>query len=234
MKTKLLLAICKVTAILLLLPVGVLAQNTATSEAERLREKVRERVEAAKKDPKAYLGVISDKTETGLEIKTESGEIEQISILPDVTAFVRLGKSSTTIKFTDVAIGDFVAAMGFRNGNEVLDATRVLVTTEPEKIERKAFLGIIRGTTRTGFEFEDRKTGAFFTVTPERNALLTEGAGDDRVQIRLSALEEDGEVVVVGTLEDDEITATRIHLILPPEDEIIEEIPSTPTPLLSE
>jgi hypothetical protein len=139
-------------AALALNPKATLAQD-ATDSADTIRNKVREKIEGVLKNPKAYLGTITDKTGETLQIKNREGEIEFISVNPEEASFVSVGKTSKAIKFTDVAIGDFIVAMGFlsedgnstgaKNGSEVLDARRILVTEAPGSPERKIVFGTV-------------------------------------------------------------------------------------------
>ena len=118
--------------------------------ADSVREKVKEKIQGVLKNPKAYLGIITDKTGDTLQIKNLKGEIQFISVNIENTSFVNIGKTSKTIKFDDVALGDFVVAMGFQesdstsntnNGNSVLDAKRILVTEAVEPTTRKITFG---------------------------------------------------------------------------------------------
>ena len=73
------------------------AQNTATS-SDSIRQKVQEKIQEALKNPKAYIGTITDKTDTGLQIKATSGDIQQISLDPTNASFVKVDKASKSIK----------------------------------------------------------------------------------------------------------------------------------------
>jgi len=115
----------------------------ATYSSDTIREKVKEKIEQAKNKPKAILGAVTDKTEDTLEVKVDSGEIQLVGVEPESVDFVKIGKTSSNIKFTDIAIGDYLIAMGYRNGNTVLNAKRVLLTEPPEQIDRKVVYGSI-------------------------------------------------------------------------------------------
>jgi hypothetical protein len=126
-----------------------LAQESDNSE-DPVREKVKERIEGVLKKPKAFLGTITDKTGDTLQIKNIKGEIQFISGDPDQTSFVSIGKTSRAIKYDDVALGDFIIAMGYvsdennenrTNGRFVLEAKRVLVTEEVKAAERSIHFG---------------------------------------------------------------------------------------------
>lgn len=102
----------------------------ASSEGNSVLQRVKEKVEALKKNPKTYMGTITDKTDTSIQIESIRGVIELISV-SDVTHFTKLDKSETEIKFTDLAIGDFIFALGTFSNSEVLNARRVILTSPP-------------------------------------------------------------------------------------------------------
>ncbi len=115
-------------------------QEEATEEAETVRDKVAEKVAKAKNIAFAYIGTVTDISESTLQIKDGEEEIKQIST-EEETTFVKTIKTSTVVKFQDVAIGDFIIAMGFKNGNAVLEAKRILITAAIEPSNRKAISG---------------------------------------------------------------------------------------------
>lgn len=115
-------------------------ESTATDEADSIRMKVEEKLADALKNPKAYIGTITDIAETTYQIENQKGEIEQVSFDKDTT-FVKIDKTSKVITSTDVAIGDSVIAMGFKNGNDVLEAKRILVTEISSDSTRNIFMG---------------------------------------------------------------------------------------------
>jgi hypothetical protein len=144
----------KVNLILLFFVFGLTGFNIASAQESKdptdpVRDKVKERIENVLKNPKAYLGTITDKTEDTLQIKNLKGEIQFISVNADKSSFQSVGKTSRAIKFDDVGLGDFVVAMGFQktdgvgqnNGNFVLEAKRVLVTEEIGPPVRKITFG---------------------------------------------------------------------------------------------
>jgi len=106
------------------------------SGASNIRQKVAQDVANALSRPKAYIGTVTDITDSTIQIKTAASEIKQISVSASGTTVVNsTGTTSKTVKATDLAIGDFVVAMGYVDGNSVLDAQRILITnsiTEPK------------------------------------------------------------------------------------------------------
>ncbi len=111
--------------------------SESSDSASSIREKVQAKVEELLNKPKAYLGVVTDIADLTIQVRTKESEIRQISVLDkDGIAVVKDdGKTTKTVKFTDIAIGDFIVAMGYKNGNQVLSAQRILITpqiTEPK------------------------------------------------------------------------------------------------------
>jgi hypothetical protein len=122
-------------------PTRILAQD-ATNEGESVLQKIKEKVETLRQNPKAYIGTVTGKTENSLQIKDVDGKIQQISVNDGVT-IVKTGKTNTEIKFTDVAIGDYIIAMGISTENNVLDAKRILLSSPIEEPKRKIVFGNI-------------------------------------------------------------------------------------------
>ena len=133
----------------LFIPGASYAQEEESPE-NAVRKRVKEKIQEVLNKPKAYLGTITDKTDNTLQIKNIKGEIQFISVTPEKASFASNGKTTKTISYDDVALGDFIVAMGFpenqnsenkTNGNSVLEAKRVLVTEEISPLTRKIILG---------------------------------------------------------------------------------------------
>lgn len=116
--------------------------NEASESEDPVRQKVEQKVNEVKNSPQAYLGSVTDISEKTLNLKKESGEISQVAVTTDTTYASDLTKKD--IQFTDVAIGDFVIAMGYKNGNEVLEAVRILVTKKPSSPSRQIVFGKVK------------------------------------------------------------------------------------------
>lgn len=110
-------------------------------DAEEIREKVQEKIRSVLAHPKAYIGTITDKTANTIQVRNKEGTILLISINPEKTTYIRMGKTNTEVKFADIAIGDFIAALGTQNENNVLEVTRVLVTQPVAPPKRKIQVG---------------------------------------------------------------------------------------------
>jgi hypothetical protein len=84
------------------------------------------------KKPIAYVGTVTDISSGTIQIKDEEGDIKQISLLEE-TKFINTLKKNVEVKSTDLAIGDYIIAMGFINGNKVLKTQRLLITSPVEE-----------------------------------------------------------------------------------------------------
>jgi len=104
---------------------------------------VKEKLEIVKQNPKAYIGTVTDKLGDSLQIKDKNEEIKLVSVNPEKVSFSKIAEKTTNISYADVAIGDFVVAMGIKNGNEVLTAVRILVTDPLKEPSRTAIFGEI-------------------------------------------------------------------------------------------
>ncbi len=171
--------------------------SSSTQESE-IREKVQKKVEEALNNPKAYLGVVTDIVESTLQIKGASGEIKQASVDPKDVTVIKDGKVVKEVKFTDIAIGDFIVAMGYKNGNGVLDTKRILITTQPDELKIKAVLGKITDIGKANVTI----------LQPKDNRELSVAAAKDS-KVKLSSLDEGDIVIFVGTLLADGTFSAR-------------------------
>lgn len=84
----------------------------------------------------SYIGTITDISSGTIQLKNANDEILQASTDTNTT-YSNLLKKLTNIKESDLAIGDYVAVLGKVNGNKVLKAERILVTSPIPNIENK-------------------------------------------------------------------------------------------------
>lgn len=166
----------------------------ASTASDSIREKVQQKVDEALKKPKAFIGTITDISENTLQIKTDTGEIKQSSVSSD-TVFVKIDKTTKEIKFSDVAIGDFIVAMGLKNGDAVLEAKRIIITTPPLEPKRKVLMA----------------NGS--KVTLAKNSLIFLFADNKITKTKASSLKDESRVIYV-TDELDGKTSVRTVFIL--------------------
>jgi hypothetical protein len=120
---------------------GVSEEEVIESLQERLKRAAEEKSEEAEEilsspTKTAVVGKLTDIANETLTIETRE-EAEELVASNEDTTFVRGGK---TVKLQDIQIDDFVIAMGYRNGNEVLEAKRVVATTKPQDRPQRTIL----------------------------------------------------------------------------------------------
>lgn len=159
----------------------------------------------------AVIGAITDIASDTLQVRTEGGEIEQLSISDDTT-YGSVTGTAKEIEFTDLAIGDFVAALGVKDGN-VMEIKRVLVSTQKESDDP----GIIAGNIKTlsSKEFIVQKFGAGDEVSIDaKGGTKTYSSKEEEiVSTKLLNANEGDPIVVIGEHKDDELVASTIILL---------------------
>jgi len=186
------------------------ASNTATQE---VREKVQEKVDLARQSPKFYMGLITDKLEASLEIKDQLSEIKQVSVIPADVTFVKIAKTNQEVKFTDVAIGDFIIAMGFRNGNGVLEAKRILIDNNFKTNRRDILLGTASNIKKAAFTFTNQGDAQSFSIkdSDELTTILLNNEGQN--EVTFADIADGNQVVLFGTKGDSSFNARTVYLI---------------------
>ena len=187
-------------------------ENEATDTADVVRQKIAEITE----NPVYYIGVVTDISESGLQISkmpqgNEKGEIEQISIDKVETTFSDITKTTKDIKFTDIAIGDNIIAMGFKGENEVLSAKRILVSGPIEKAKRIALIGEL--TKVDGHDYTIKTNDSQFDFTTDRNTDITYEKENETSTLKESKIEVGNKVIVTLVDDDGEYMARVLHIL---------------------
>lgn len=140
----------------------------------------------------SYVGVITDISAGTIQIKAEDGEILQASTAEETT-YTNLLKKITEVKESDLAIGDYVAILGTVNGNKVLKANRILITSPvtESKVEVKEI------------------TIETLSKTKINDITLPKTWKGPNV----SELEEGQKIIVVGTTNDDKFDLRSIFIV---------------------
>lgn len=169
-----------------------------------------------KQKAKTYIGTITDKTETSIQLRNLESKIQLISINQE-TNFISIGKVDREIDFEEVGIGDFIAALGYINEDEVLDSSRVLVTSEFEKTKRKTFFGEVIVKDRTQIKVADKLIAEEILVDISRNTEVT-NQSDGRFDF--ADIEEGMQVIVTGEDLSTAVSARTISVVLELEKEV--------------
>jgi len=174
--------------------------NTDSTDSSDIREKVQEKVKLAQTVPFSYIGTVTDITEDTIQLRALTGEIKQASVENDAEYINQTGSTSKKINFKDVAIGDFIIAMGFKNGQEVLSTKRLLVTTALESPTRKAVFGKVKS-----FEGKVLTVESSGTETEITFPKTWKGPEIDEIDI-------DADIIVVYSTDTGKNTTRTVHL----------------------
>ncbi|MBI4033262.1 MAG: hypothetical protein HY377_02000, partial [Candidatus Blackburnbacteria bacterium] len=191
-----------VTCYLLLVTVVPVSAQEATSATQSVRdavrEKVREQVEDLAHTPRALVGILADISDSTLQVKTMGNETEQAAIT-DETKFVRVTKGkSTEIKFADLVLKDFIIVMGFRNGNNILSAGRVITYDINPITLRRAVYGVVDKNEKGTLTVRHPKTGESWTVTTTSKTKVTKKGDKGFEDIKVADIKVGDRIVAAG------------------------------------
>ncbi|HSX48655.1 MAG TPA: hypothetical protein VLE44_00150 [Candidatus Saccharimonadales bacterium] len=155
-----------------------------------------------------YMGTVTDISNSTIQIKNTASDIQQITPSKDGVTYVKTtGDNVKEVKSTDLAIGDFIIGMGTKDGNNVLVASRILISDPVKPTTRKAFFGTVTDNSTIGkITVKNNKSGESVTVTPSDSIQIT-GVN------RFSQLKTDTKIIAVGELKDGNIDARTIQVL---------------------
>lgn len=187
----------------------------ATVSADAVRQKVQDKLNQVESNPIATLGTITDITDNTVQIKTQGGEIQLVSLDKQNTTFIKTkGGVIKEIKFADLAIGDFIVAMGTKNGNGILHAKRILIADPLKETKREAIFGQVWETDKsTQMTLKNPKDGKTFNIEPDDQIKITDLANTTGPATRFSHIDKGDTIIAVGTSDKDIFTARTIILI---------------------
>jgi hypothetical protein len=186
--------------------------NEGAKEATDSTDSVRQRVDQVVNSPTSYLGTVTDIAENTIQLKSPIGEIKQVSTQA-VPTVIKDGKVVKEVKLTDVAIGDFIVAMGFRNGNHVLDARRILITTQPQAPSKEYLLGKVTKNTKGKVSFTNIKNGQETALTTATEATAYLKKDSQLSKIKFANLTENDLFVAVGKFSSEKFEAQTLFII---------------------
>ncbi len=190
-------------------------ETDQSTEEAQIDDKVRQKVTEVARQPIAYLGTVTDINQESIQIKNNGSEIEQIATSEETDFAKTTGTSTDTASLEDVAIGDFLIAMGTTNGNGVLSASRIIITTSIKTTSRT----IIYGQVKT---IDEKEVSLSLTEGKEQTVTF----GKSWQGPELSEVEE-GSLILIGGTPDEETFAVRSLYLIPPE---TPEPTTSPTP----
>lgn len=174
------------------------APNSQTTSSESgVREIVLKKVEDILNSPKAYLGTVTDIAEKTIQLKTDSGTIEQVSAADVELTVIKQNPTAKEVKLTDIAIGDYIVAMGYRNGNHVLNAKRILITQPQAAPQIKIYYGKIKSISKKEIIVNENDKAALVATT----------------KLSSKKIKAEDTVITIGTIVKNVFTARTIFLV---------------------
>jgi hypothetical protein len=172
--------------------------GNATGEAD-IANVVAQKIAEAQKKPKAYIGTVTDLVDSTIQIKTTDAQIQQIETDKAPVTVVNIkGTSNKTVKLTDIAIGDFIIAMGYIDGNDVLDAQRILIADAAAEPEIGVLIGKVDSVATKSLTFTPTTNGSSQTVTPDKNTNIKSYSDGKTISIKLSAISPSDIIILVS------------------------------------
>lgn len=181
------------------------------------KEKAREMIEEAKKgSKKAFVGRISEITNTTLVIDTYQ-ERKQVKTSEE-TKIIGLGRKE--IKFEDLEIGSFAITMGYLEETGILDARRVVISKKPTVPARLVAFGKVtdKSTEEKVLTVKHPSKGTIWTVEVTGTTKITKKIEEKVEKIKFDQIEFDDHLVAIGVPDKEEnfLTAKLIHIIPAP------------------
>ncbi|MBI4153456.1 hypothetical protein HY503_00440 [Candidatus Woesebacteria bacterium] len=191
------------------------AKEETQNATDSVRDKVQQKVSQALKSPRGLLGTVTDILENTLQIKSGAGEIEQLSVSSE-TSVLKTGKTPKEVKLTDVAIGDYIVAMGFKNGNGVLDTKRILISSPIESTNRRAIFAKVFEGGKKYIISQIVKTKEDQKVAPDKNVTVLLLTDPKTAKIKFADLKEEDLIVALGEEMDNTFSARTIFVVKRP------------------
>jgi hypothetical protein len=188
------------------------------SDTSDIRAKVAQDVANTLNRPKAYIGAVTDITDSTVQIKTMGSEIKQISVSTEGTTVVNSkGTVSKTVKTTDIAIGDFIVAMGYINGNSVLAAQRILITNPVTEPKITANIAKVTSVTKKVLTVNTVSNNKEESVQPDVNTDIKTVKDGKSVTAKFSSIMPEDTIIYVVAIEDNDNSIRSIFQLPKPQ-----------------
>lgn len=196
---------------------GQVKPTPAASPTNDVRERVRQKIENLTKKPKAIVGKLSEVTDSTLQIATLQGK-EEMAAATESTTYVRINKGKRSeVKFEDLVIGDFIIAMGFKNGNNILEAKRVIAQDTNPLPQKRAFYGMVQSNEKGILRIKHSKTQETWTIeTTTKTEVTKKTDGQKFEEIDVKEIQNGDRIIAVGLSsekKDRTLDARKIHVI---------------------
>ncbi|RJR28946.1 hypothetical protein C4564_03920 [Candidatus Microgenomates bacterium] len=160
----------------------------------------------------AYMGTVTDITDSSLQIRSQDGQIVQIAVDKEEASFANIVKATKGIEYSDIAIGDFVIVVGYTNGTQSVHAKRVLVSTEAQESQVSVISGSVKELSSKEFIVETNNQE--YSIDATGKVLVTAMKDGQIVSSKLtSAAEKGSRIIIIGEIDNDELVASRVHVL---------------------
>ncbi len=190
------------------------------SSDSAIRARVQEKVAQAMNKPKAYIGTVTDISDSTIQIKTtrslpaQVGEIKQVSTnTTDVSVINAKGTANKAVKLTDVAIGDFIVAMGYVDSNTVLAAQRILISDPVTDSKVNASAGKASSITKKSISVVPLKGGNPSDLTPDKNTVVYRFDGQKTSKIKFADIAIDDTLIFVSSQGSTSQTVRSVFVV---------------------
>jgi len=173
--------------------------TTSGTGSADINKTVADRFAQASNKPKAYIGTVTDIADSTIQIKTTDSQIEQIAIGGDgITVVNTKGTTNKALKLTDIAIGDFIVAMGYVNSKSVLTAQRILVTDPVIAKTIVVSMSKAVSATKKVLNVTEIKDSQNVTITPDKNTDITSFSNGITKMVKLTDIKADDLIITVS------------------------------------
>jgi hypothetical protein len=193
----------------------VLAQEEDATSS--VREKVRQAIENLTKKPRAAIGTLDNISDKTLQIKNLQGKISLVAT-GEKTVFAKYVKGKKSdIKFEDLSLGDFTVAMGYKNGNDTIEASRVLTFDATPFIDKKVIYAAVDSISTKGvITITGIKSNDEWTLDTTSKPKITIKQNGKLQQAALADIEEGDTIIAIGeenTKKAGTLIVYRIHIV---------------------
>lgn len=171
---------------------------------ENLKKRLVESLDAETtpaKSPRAYIGMVKDVIKNTIVISDKDGK-KDIKLEDDATILRSPGSAS--IQADDIRIDDYIIAMGYPEGEDVLTGRRLIVSTNPIKTPAKSSgLGTIVKSSKTSLTLKVDSAERVLAIT-SKTQFKSAGGTIEFVDLAVG----DTLIYTATVDEDDDLTAT--------------------------
>jgi len=173
-------------------------QTNATDDANNT---VAQKLAQSANPPKAYIGTVTDIADSTIQIKSTDSQIQQIETGTfDITVVNTKGTSNKTVKLTDIAIGDFIIAMGYVDKNDVLNTQRILIADSTAKTNIGVSMHNVDAVTKKTLTLSPTNGDEPQTITPDKNTSI-ESYSDGKIRsIKITDISKSDRMITVSDI----------------------------------